>query len=189
MQAGGFSSLIGHIIIGLFMLILGLLPIPLVIIPVLIVGSFFPSIMYAFELIVSIFIIIFLIIIGRRFEKWMEHHLKDSHPILTITAKFLKYSSVKGSRARATFLLSSKKKFQIGYDDYKTVDHLKRGDIVKVTYQGVKGISAEMIPPSPPPPKPQFSKPQTLQGIQRKPLPPARKTTTPQSRYNNPTRK
>jgi len=66
---------------------------------------------------------------------------------------------------------------------------LKRDDMVTLTYQGMNGISAKKIPHSAPPPKPQLNKPQTLQGTQRKQPPPTRKTTTPQSRYNKPTRK
>jgi len=125
---------------------------------------------------------------------WMLHrHLVSGRPQLTTKARFLRliYTDTVGTAAWVTFELPNNKKLELKFKNFNIT--LKRGDIVKVTYQGVRGISAKKIPPSPPPLEPQFSKPQTLQSTQRKQPPSARKTTTPQSRntpsYNNPTRK
>jgi len=182
-QAGGIFSFIAHLIIAI--IVFG---------PGVVVGFLMSVIVEVFSSNSDIAIEVALVVgfsLTSGVMSWVLHrHLVTNRPKLTIKARFLKYSI--GSRRYngvATFRLQNNKKLVLTFGD-DIIRSLKRDDIVTLTYQGTDGISAKKIPPSSPPPKPQLSIPQTLQGT-RKPPPPARKTTTPSSRntQSKPTRK
>jgi len=191
LQAGGIFTFIGYFMVATIFAVSSLVLYVILSFPIIIIVDIFSS--NSDESVVEIVLTV-CILFSMGVVAWILHrHLETSRPILTTKARFLKFSEGKmRGGGLATFELPNNKKLALTVHGYPFIS-LKRDDMVTLTYQGMYGISAKKIPPSPPPPEPQFSKPQTLQRTQRKPLPPVRKTTTPQSRntpsYNKATRK
>ena len=116
----------------------------------------------------------------------VHYYLVTSRPVLSIKAKFLKYS-LSRSTVVAKFQMQNKKYIQLGFHNWNIIAALKRGDVVNLTYQGTQGISVEKILPSPPKTQintsnvPQSSQPKPSV-IKKSPTPPSR---TPQTRHNS----